>query len=268
MSRHSLPHAGWFGSFAVLAAGLLAATYLLPGCDPEVPGPCNISAIGCQPGDACSSDADCQTGGDSSATCDSAGRVCVAVCGTTSIVSQANLEAARYCREITGDLYLEPTLANIVSTDLPYLTVVRGSIKAGSATGNPTSQTITLANLQTVGGSVAFGGFLNLQQVSFPRLRSVGGAVEFILSSQLRQISLPELTAAPGGFTLGVLPSLTQVDVPKLQTIGGQLQLRVLCDLPWAQVQRISTFGSGQRIDNVGCCASSGQACDASCTCD
>jgi hypothetical protein len=263
MLRYSSPHGRWSGSLAALGAGLLAA-----GCDPELPGPCNISAIGCQPGDACGTDADCQTGGDSTATCDSAGRVCVAVCGTTSIASQANLEAARYCREITGDLFLEPALPNIVATDLPYLTTVRGSIKAGSATGNTAAQSITLAAVQTVGGGVAFGGFLNLQQVSFPRLRSVGGAVEFILSSQLREISLPELTAAPGGFTLGVLPSLAQVNVPKLQTVGGQLQLRVLCDLPWSQVERISTFGSGRKIDNVGCCVSSGQACDTSCTCD
>jgi hypothetical protein len=250
MLRYSSPHGRWFGALAV---GSLATACWLPGCEWELPAPCTVSAIGCQPGDACTADADCQTGGDGNATCDATDKVCVTTCGTTAIVSQDNLEAARYCREITGDLTVEPNFATIPATALPYLTRVRGSVRSGSATGSSTLQSITLSRLETVDGELGFGGFTAMTLASFPRLSSAGG-ISFALSSALSRISLPQLTRVQGPFALGVLQNLTQVDIGRLNSITGSLSLRDLCKLPWTQVERIAALGSSQVVTTVGCC--------------
>jgi hypothetical protein len=210
-------------------------------------------AGGCQPGDVCQTDADCRTGGDSNATCDATDKVCVTTCGTRSIVSQDNLDAARYCREITGDLTIEPDFATIPATALPYLTRVRGSVRSGSATGSAALQSITLGRLETVDGELGFGGFTSMTLASFPRLSSAGG-ISFILSNAVTRISLPQLTRVQGGFALGVLQNLTQVDIGRLNSISGSLTLRDLCKLPWTQVERIASFGSSQLVTMIGCC--------------
>jgi hypothetical protein len=210
------------------------------------------SSGGCQPGDSCVTDAECRTGGSSTATCHPTDKVCVDVCGAQTIVSQANLDAARYCKEITGDLILQPNFATLPATALPYLTRVRGDVKGGSGSGTSAAVSITLGRLETIDGGFGLGGFTGLNLVSVPRL-TTAGSFEFILSS-MERISAPQLTRVNGAFSLGVLQNLTQVDIGNLNSIGGQLQLNTLCRLPWSQVERISTFGTSRNIIYVGCC--------------
>ena len=117
---------------------------------------CLSSGIGCQPGDTCVTDADCKFGGDNSATCEPTAKVCVRVCEAMIIVSQDNLEAARYCKEIDGDLKIEPAFATLPATALPYLTRVRGSLLALNPFGTPDAISITPGALRTVDGEVKF----------------------------------------------------------------------------------------------------------------
>jgi hypothetical protein len=121
---------------------------------------CADGDLGCQPGDPCSTDEECSSGGDSNASCDPEGKVCVTVCPTTSIVSQANLDAARYCREINGDLIVNPNFATIPANALPYLTRIRGAFNADlSGVLNTGAQSITLSALRTVDGRLLSDSF-------------------------------------------------------------------------------------------------------------
>jgi hypothetical protein len=226
-------------------------------------------AGGCQPGDTCVTDADCRLAGDTAATCDATSKVCVTVCATISITSQANLDAARYCREITGDLLVNPNFATIPATAMPYLTRVRGNVSGGSASGNTVFQAITLNTLQTVDGNVEFIFVQNLARATFPRLTSIGGVLTFGVMPSFQQLSLPLLTTVTRNVSLTNLP-MTQLDIGRLQTIGGTLNLSSLCQLPWSQVSRISALVASPTVSNIGCCAGTtvSQACSGSCTCN
>ena len=92
---------------------------------------CTHDELGCRPGDRCAEDVDCQVGGDANASCEPADHVCVSVCGPTTIVSRSNLEAARYCREIDGDLLLDPSFDSIDASAFPYLVRVRRAVDEG-----------------------------------------------------------------------------------------------------------------------------------------
>jgi hypothetical protein len=231
---------------------------------------CASSELGCQPGDVCTSDADCRTGHFNGASCDPASKVCVWTCPSTSIISQSHLAQAQYCREIDGNLVIEPDFANLGADALPYLTRVRGNLNAGSASGNRTAESITVGNLQTVDGLVQFGGFLNLARLSFPRLTSIGSFDLILTSAALQQISLPQLTTVEGNFRLSYLQGLSQLEIRRLVTVGGTLSLNNLCKLPWSQIEAISMLGTSQSVTNIGCCTMFDRhACDVGpCTCN
>jgi hypothetical protein len=215
---------------------------------------CTSSDIGCQPGDVCAADAECKTGGDTSATCDPSAKVCVRVCPSMTIVSQASLDAAKYCKEIDGDLKLEPNFATIGATGLPHLTRVRGSIVAlGGISGLLPVTSIVIPNLQTVDGTANFALLPQLATLNLPRLRTAGN-LSVTTNGKLTHLSLPQLSTVTGdlGFTINI--TLERVDIERLTMVGGRVSLRGLCRLPWTQVQRISTLGATQDILEVGCC--------------
>jgi hypothetical protein len=167
-----------------------------------------------------------------------------------------NLEAAKFCREINGDLLLEPSFATIGASALPYLTKVTGDVKAESIGATQSIlQSITLPALQAIDGDLRFASLPSLRLVNLPRLTSIGGALSFGLLGAQR-ISLPELAIVQGDFSLtSGLTNLTQFDIGKLRTVGGTLNLFALCRLPWSQVQAISTFGATRVVSDIGCCA-------------
>lgn len=240
-----------------------------PSGIPQCSATCASSGIGCEPGDACETDAECRTGGHSSAICHLTAKVCVTVCGPLTVVSQANLDAARYCREVDGDLALDANFSTIDSTALPFLTRVRGSVRAVSFSASPSPmESVTLAALESVDGNLQFVSLQGLKALSLPRLTSTGGNAQFELAA-LERISLPRLNRVQGGFSATFLANLTQIDMGELSIIGGALTLRSLCALPWTQVQRISTLGTSQSISDIGCCTTLGsQNCSGgSCGC-
>jgi hypothetical protein len=230
---------------------------------------CASSAIGCQPGDACATDAECRTGGDSSATCDATAKVCVRICPSTTIVSQASLDAARYCKEVNGELRIEPNFTTIDATGFPYLTRVRGPIIAvGGITGILPIQSITIPNLQTVDGDISFSALVQMTLLSLPRL-ATAGSVGVANNGSLTHLSLPQLRSVTRTFMLYQNRSLERVDIGRLTAVG-ELRLQALCRLPWTQVQPISALGATQTIASIGCCNMSTDrfACGSECSCN
>lgn len=215
---------------------------------------CASDSLGCQPGDSCLTDADCKTG-DPDATCDPSDRVCVTLCGPTTIVGQLHLDAAKFCREIDGDLKIEePNLATIEATALPYLNTVRGDLFVGNALfGAPAISSITISNLQSVDGDIQVGYLTNLRLFSLPRLGSAG-ALGVVNLPMLVRLSLPQLRSVSGALVLGELMELSQLDLGRLTSVGGELWIGALCKLPWSQVQPVSTLGTAQNLQAVGCC--------------
>jgi hypothetical protein len=205
------------------------------------------------------------------ATCEATAHVCVTVCPTTTILSHVNLDAARYCREIAGDLILEPNFATIGPDALAYLVEVSGSVNAVSiASTQSVLESITLPALATIGGELRFGSLPNLKLASFPRLKHVGSNLRFGLTT-VERISLPQLTMVGGdvSFSTG-LNSLSQLELDMLSSVGGSLTLFALCRLPWSQVEGISTLGMSQAVLDIGCCTTlASHACNTSaCTCN
>jgi hypothetical protein len=233
--------------------------------------PCATRPAGCQLGEICAADGDCRKGGDGMATCDAASHVCVTICSTTTILSQVNLDAARYCLEIRGDLILEPAFATIGPDGLPYLASVTGDVTAASvAAVQSVIESVTLPALETIGGDLGFGSLPNLKLVSLPRLAQVGGALRFGLTT-VQRISLPQLTSVGGDFSFSTgLNALTQVEAGNLSSVGGALTLFALCRLPWTHVQHISTLGTSQTVFDIGCCTTlASYACvNNICTCE
>lgn len=83
--------------------------------------------------------------------------------------------------------------------------------------------TISIPSLQALNGSMGFfsGGFDTL---STANLTSVGGSLIFSDNSNMVNISMPLLTRIDGGFTIGKNPNYKQVNgFPQLQTIVGAL---------------------------------------------
>jgi hypothetical protein len=231
---------------------------VLSACpDPtELPtGNCASSSIGCQPGDPCTNDAECRSGGDSAASCDATGNVCVTVCGTTTIVSPLHLDATKFCREIDGDLRIEPDFPSLDASAFPYLTRVRGNLLALTPTGAPAAQSITFSALQTVDGDLKVGPLANLTRLSLPRLQSAH-VLAVVSSPKLEHVSLPVLTTVRGALALANLRSLVRLDIGALRTVEGDLSLQGLCELPWSQANRISTLGTTQAVHGIGCCSS------------
>lgn len=241
-----------------------------PGATAVCAAPCATSAANCQPGDTCATDADCRKGSEHAA-CDAQAKVCVTRCATTTILTQATLEAARYCREIEGDLIVEPDFSAIRPEDLRFLVTITGDLHAASNPAMPVPsvlETFTLPALTSIGGDVRFGPLSRLQFVSLPRLERVDGVVTFGFAP-LERIALPSLTTVKGALSLtSGLTSLVQLDVRKLMEVGGVLSVIGLCNLPWSQVEPISTLGLSQAVFNIGCCTSlSAYACSGN-TCD
>jgi hypothetical protein len=231
---------------------------------------CASSELGCQLGDPCGTDEECRSGGDANASCDPTGKVCVTVCPTTSIVSQANLDAAEYCREIDGDLIVNPNFATIPASALPYLKRIRGRFNADlSGVPNTSAQSLTFGALQTIDGNLSFGLFQNVILLSFPRLTSVGGNLTIVLAQSLEHLSLPQLTTIQGNLDVGAAP-ISQFDIGRLQTVGGTLTIGAVCNLPWSQISRLGSVVANPTFANIGCCT--GQTtrhnCTGGCTCN
>jgi hypothetical protein len=214
---------------------------------------CTSSPVGCQSGDACNSDADCHTSGDANASCDVTGKVCVTVCPGMTIVSQTNLDAAKYCKEIDGDLDLQPNFNAIGADALPYLTRVRGKVIAANPGGLPALTSITISKLQTVDGQVGFTHLTNATTISLPHLTSAGGLVLAVLLA-LEHVSLPVLRDVQGPLAISNAPQLNQVDIGDLETVAGSVTLAALCALPWSQVRLIGALGNAQTVSEIGCC--------------
>ncbi len=185
-------------------------------------------------------------------------------------MSQVNLDAAKFCREIDGDLNLtQPNLATVDATALPYLTRVRGNLVVGNGSvAAPSIVSITIANLETVDGEIEVGFLQNMTTLSLPRLTSTDSIITS-LAPKLMRISLPQLQSVAGTLTISRLEELAQLDIGKLTYVGGAVTLTSLCKLPWSQVLSISALGTSQAISGIGCCTFSTDSheCGMGCSC-
>lgn len=239
----------------------------------------------CQRGGPC-------TDGPSGFTCacpsGSTGARCeLELCGETTILSRAGLEAAKLCAEIRGKLSISSAgLGSILASDLPHLTRVTGDLVISALAGaerTPLLETITLARLQRVEGMLSVAGNLpgSVRELHLPALTSIGttqGAIASLLLQQTETtvLALPVLSTVNGSVEIRHLPSLCTLKLPAITRVTGRVLLFNLVNVPAATLQPLrdaalgavtETFVGCCSLDNIGCSEFTGAARDMYCGC-
>jgi hypothetical protein len=181
-----------------------------------------------------------------------------------------DLQAARHCREIDGNLQFRgQALEAIGADDLPYLERVTGSLI--SAGGKPMRE-LTLPALREVGSDASPGlieivlDAKNLQRIALPRLQRVRGSIGIFGLYALVELDLGALTRVDDSFVLTTLPRLSSLELsPELQ-VGKLIQFAFLCSLP---SESFAPPAGDRSFEALGCCTESALGCDTlQCTCE
>jgi hypothetical protein len=235
-----------------------AAGWLLASCVSAHAAPSELdsAALGC------SDEADCSGIGSSR---EPSGE-CVVRCPSVVVATHADLQAARHCREIDGDLELRASdFAGIGADDLPYLERVSGSIL--SVGGSPL-EGISLPALREVGTPGAQNiielGFdaSTLQRISLPALETVHGDMAITAAGALTELDAARLTTVDGAFGLINLPHLTSVDLNEDLHAGRLIAFEYLCAMPYAALPDTSDLAAEQKsVRDLGCCTESAFDC-------
>jgi cysteine-rich repeat protein len=97
-----------------------------------------------------------------------------------------------------------------------------------------------LASIRSITGGVTVQ-LTAIQSLSLPQLQHIGGSLRVLDNSHLTRLALPALQAVDGNVTL-VADALTTVDCPQLQRVGG-------LDLELVLLQRLSGFPALGEVD-------------------
>lgn len=252
-------------------------------------------APGCALGATCVAHTDC--GGDNS--CDPTAKVCVASCASTTIRTRDDLESARFCTTVNGDLIFDTDFDEVTASDFPFLRRVVGAIKGNSSTTR--LKRITLAKLEALDNGFSLFEFPQLTSMSLPALLRIGtdagaigsiaggnsvkelrlpkvgvitGDVTFQMLLALETLDFGSLQTVRGKFVLGVLPKLTSLSLPMLMRVNSTFSMVALLRIPFS---RVSQYNSTKIADtpvfrDIGCCipnaALDTYACSGNYTCD
>lgn len=192
-------------------------------------------------------------------------------CDAMTIHSREELEAARDCAVIDGDLKLAAyDLGRITADDLPNLERVTGSLVFVPA-GAGQVREITLPALREVGSEGAEEPDLleigwdagSLQRIAIPQLRTVHGSVMIAALGALTDLDFPELSVIDVAFILASLPALRSVRVADDLAIRERVSFSHLCQLPSADLPGVVPDSEAAReVDEIGCCTRSALECE------
>lgn len=192
-------------------------------------------------------------------------------CPGLTVHTQQDLDDARDCEIIDGDLTFRPATLERVNADaLPRLRKVTGSVLSGGAT---TLTEITLPALREVGASpddtlsIGFDAH-TLERVELPMLESVDGSLGIAALGGLRELDLGSLAKVSGNFGLLNLPRLVDVRIGVNVSAGGRVDFQLLCHVSSAALPDASNFDpSTWSVRDVGCCTDGAAACSTTCQC-
>jgi hypothetical protein len=232
--------------------------------------------VGCGPGDACASDGDCRTGGDSRGTCDPTAHVCLGTCEGAIVTSKDELDKLRYCSEIDGTLDIREA-DPCFTIALPYLRRVRGwfPISSGATNGNVIQPVkgcppITLPSLEIVDNSLRILGDIDPPSLDLPKLVQCENFEAY--GDNLESLRLPSLKTVSKAFELDRVAHLRELVVPQLEFVA-QVRVKLVCRLPYSSLQPLLALESdavGSYSEDVGCCvaaASEQYGCGGDCVC-
>jgi hypothetical protein len=182
------------------------------------------------------------------------------------VQTQQDLDDARDCEIIDGDLTFRPTTLEYVNADaLPRLRKVTGSVLSGGAT---TLTEITLPALREVGSSpddILSIGFDadTLERVALPMLQHVDGSLGIAALGGLRELDLGSLSDVSGNFGLLNLPRLVDLRIGADVNAGGRVDFQLLCHVPSSALPD----SDASSVRDVGCCTNESTACSTTCQC-
>jgi hypothetical protein len=238
-----------------------------------------FGANGCVPIDTCSGSNGCQNGG----TCTSSGSgpVCscpqgfagahceLELCDTLTVRSKADLDSARACAEIHGNLSLLGGASAITASDLPNLKRITGDLTITTfGAQQPFIESVTLSALQSVEGGVYIAGNARTRTVSLPALRSIGKSGSMskfqVQQAVLSRLDLPQLATIYADVTIAQANGLCAVNMPALSSVSGNVDLLDLPNVGYSAFAKLR-MSSGGTVSgrNVGCCTISDSfSCD------
>jgi hypothetical protein len=196
-------------------------------------------------------------------------------CGSISIRSRDDVDDARRCAEIDGDLTVHSVgLTAIEAGDLPRLTRITGDliISGPQATEPPHLASVTLAKLRTVEGAVivsgvsvpGFGASGPLQELHLPALERIGAHDALglmVYQAALKVLDLPALVTIEGSVKLDTLLELCTLRAERLESIAGEVLFHYLPQLSPAQLEPLRSAASAEVSERVlGCCAADADA--------
>lgn len=190
-------------------------------------------------------------------------------CETVTIASEQDLQNARACEEITGDLVLRsPSLERI---ELPRLTRISGLLLS---LGSWPLRELSLPALTEVGSEadhlVEIGfGLPNLERIALPKLRTVNGSFGIAAMAELQELDISSLEEVTQHFGLINLPKLSRLRHNEQLQADGRFALELLCRLPKDALPDSSSQDPEQvSLRDLSCCLDP-QGCTATlCRCE
>jgi hypothetical protein len=196
-----------------------------------------------------------------------------ASCPGVTLRTRAELQALRSCREIAGDLVIEPAdFTALTAADLPDLRRITGSLVAFGATR---LEELTLPALVAV-GTTGHGDMIDigydaetLQHVSLPALEVVHGDLVVAVALQLRELDLPNLRDIDGRLDLLTLPELRALDMRAAVRASDSVAIEHVCRLPADRLLDVTSASGDVDVRGIGCCTQSAIGCPTSaCACE
>jgi hypothetical protein len=256
----AMPSSG-VDSAAPSDATVLDSAAVVEHCDPNP----------CQRGGSC---ADGSGGFRCECPAGSTGARCeLEICGETTILSRASLDAAKLCAEVHGKLSISSVgLASLTPTDLPHLTRVTGDLVVGALAGAeraPLLETITLAQLQRVEGTLLVGGNVrgSVRELHLPALTSIGSDQDAaprlrMLQTESVVVDFPVLATVNGSVEIRDFSNLCTFKVAALTRITGTVFLSNIPNVPAATFAPLRAAAQGTVMQNlIGCCSLDSVGC-------
>jgi hypothetical protein len=188
------------------------------------------------------------------------------VCGSLTVISRDDVERARSCGEINGDLTLRGGVAELTALDFPNLTRINGSLIVTTfGSREPQLTGLTLGALQIIRGKLQIAANGTLRSAAFPSLTTLGSAdtgnALEVFQAVLRRLDLSALTTVHGSVQIGDMSEFCSLNVQRLTRVSGRVQLQNLPNLPFSALSRLRSAASGgANVSDLGCCYTGDQS--------
>lgn len=189
-------------------------------------------------------------------------------CPGIVVRTRADVEAARDCVEIDGDLvFRETDFTELTDDDFPQLRRITGSLLVHGANALERVVLPALVEVGTQGRAdlMQFSFELtSLRSIELPALTTVHGDLIVGVLDVLSELRLPQLAQVDGVLGLIALPALRTLELPASARAGERLKLDHLCQLSERELSGLIAGAEGRaELRAIGCCGESGLACEA-----